>query len=96
MSDVPIIWTQTTFSRNVLTLKMCFKNIRVTRYRPAPFHERIRFSVLPGNEDHLHFRRSGRLSPPANVEAGSYKIPVRAATGTTSAELELEVVVTLL
>ena len=28
------------------------------------------------------------------VEAGSYKIPVRAATGTTSAELELEVVVT--
>lgn len=34
------------------------------------------------------------VTPPANVEAGSYKIPVRAATGTTSAELELEVVVT--
>ena len=34
------------------------------------------------------------ITPPANVEAGSYKIPVRAATGTTSAELELEVVVT--
>lgn len=34
------------------------------------------------------------IVPPANVEAGSYKIPVRAATGTTSAELELEVVVT--
>ena len=31
------------------------------------------------------------ITPPANVEAGSYKIPVRAATGTTSAELELEV-----
>lgn len=25
LSDVPIIWTQTTFSRNVLTLKMCFR-----------------------------------------------------------------------
>ena len=34
------------------------------------------------------------INPPANVEAGSYKIPVRAATGTTSADLELEVVVT--
>lgn len=34
------------------------------------------------------------ITPPANVEAGNYKIPVRAATGTTSAELELEVVVT--
>ena len=34
------------------------------------------------------------ITPPANVEAGSYKIPVRAATGNTSAELELEVVVT--
>ena len=34
------------------------------------------------------------INPPANVEAGSYKIPVRAATGTTSAELELEVVIT--
>ncbi len=33
------------------------------------------------------------ITPPANV-AGSYKIPVRAATGNTSAELELEVVVT--
>lgn len=34
------------------------------------------------------------ITPPTNVEAGSYKIPVRAATGSTSAELELEVVVT--
>lgn len=34
------------------------------------------------------------IVPPANVEAGNYKIPVRAATGTTSADLELEVVVT--
>jgi len=34
------------------------------------------------------------MTPPANVGAGSYKIPVRATTGTTSAELELEVVVT--
>ncbi|MDD3037658.1 NEW3 domain-containing protein [Bacteroides sp.] len=34
------------------------------------------------------------ITPPANIKAGSYKIPVRAATGTTSAELELEVVVT--
>ena len=33
------------------------------------------------------------ITPPANVP-GSYKIPVRAATGNTSAELELEVVVT--
>lgn len=34
------------------------------------------------------------ITPPANVEAGTYRIPVSAATGTTSAELELEVVVT--
>ena len=34
------------------------------------------------------------IVPPANVAAGNYKIPVRAATGTTSADLELEVVVT--
>ena len=34
------------------------------------------------------------IVPPANVEAGNYKIPVRAAAGTTSADLELEVVVT--
>lgn len=34
------------------------------------------------------------ITAPANVEAGSYKIPVRAAAGSTSAELELEVVVT--
>ena len=34
------------------------------------------------------------INPPANVEAGSYKIPVRATTSTTSAELELEVVIT--
>lgn len=34
------------------------------------------------------------INPPANVEAGSYKIPVRAAAGNTSAELELEVVIT--
>lgn len=34
------------------------------------------------------------INPPANVEAGSYKIPVRAIAGNTSADLELEVVVT--
>lgn len=34
------------------------------------------------------------ITPPANVEAGTYKIPVRAATSTTSADLELEVVIT--
>lgn len=34
------------------------------------------------------------INPPANVEAGTYKIPVKAVAGTTSAELELEVVVT--
>ena len=34
------------------------------------------------------------INPPANVEAGSYKIPVRATTSTTSAELDLEVVIT--
>lgn len=34
------------------------------------------------------------ITPPANVAAGSYKIPVRATTGSTSSDLELEVVVT--
>lgn len=34
------------------------------------------------------------ITPPGNVEAGTYKIPVQATTGTTSDELELEVVVT--
>lgn len=34
------------------------------------------------------------INPPANVAAGIYKIPVRAATSNTSAELELEVVIT--
>lgn len=34
------------------------------------------------------------INAPANVEAGTYKIPVRAVAGTTSADLELEVVVT--
>jgi len=34
------------------------------------------------------------IKPPESVEAGTYKIPVSAVTNTTSAELELEVVVT--
>ena len=34
------------------------------------------------------------ITPPGNVEAGTYSIPVQATTGTTSDELELEVVVT--
>lgn len=34
------------------------------------------------------------ITPPGNVEAGTYAIPVQATTGTTSDELELEVVVT--
>lgn len=34
------------------------------------------------------------ITPPASVEAGKYKIPVRATTGTTSDDLELEVVIT--
>lgn len=34
------------------------------------------------------------INPPANVEAGTYKIPVRAATSSTSADLQLEVVIT--
>ena len=34
------------------------------------------------------------ITPPANVEAGTYKIPVRAVTSTTSADLQLEVVIT--
>mgnify|MGYP000846025160 CR=1 FL=1 len=34
------------------------------------------------------------ITPPVNVAAGSYKIPVRATTGSTSADLELEVVIT--
>lgn len=34
------------------------------------------------------------VSPAANVQAGSYKIPIHATTSSTSAEIELEVVVT--
>ena len=34
------------------------------------------------------------VTPPANVRAGSYKIPVRASSGSTSGEIELEVVIT--
>ncbi|MGQ1890947.1 NEW3 domain-containing protein [Thermophagus sp. OGC60D27] len=34
-----------------------------------------------------------QVEPPYNVEAGTYKIPVRAANRSTSAELELEVVI---
>lgn len=32
------------------------------------------------------------VSPAANVQAGSYKIPIHATTSSTSAEIELEVV----
>jgi uncharacterized membrane protein len=34
------------------------------------------------------------INPPDAIEAGSYKIPVRAVTSTTSADQELEVVIT--
>lgn len=34
------------------------------------------------------------ITPPSSIEAGTYKIPVRASTGTTSDEIELEVVIT--
>ena len=34
------------------------------------------------------------ITPPGNVEAGTYKIPIKATTGSASGELELEVVVT--
>ncbi len=34
------------------------------------------------------------IKPPASVEAGSYKIPVKAISGSTSAQMELEVVIT--
>ena len=34
------------------------------------------------------------INPAANVQAGTYKIPVRATTSSTSADIELEVVVT--
>ncbi len=34
------------------------------------------------------------INPSATVKAGTYKIPVKAVSGTTSAELELEVVIT--
>jgi uncharacterized membrane protein len=34
------------------------------------------------------------INPPYNVKSGSYKIPVRAVNSSTSAELELEVVIT--
>ena len=35
-----------------------------------------------------------QVNPPSGVEAGTYKIPVRAATSTTAANLQFEVVVT--
>ncbi|NLZ73661.1 MAG: hypothetical protein GX905_07575 [Bacteroidales bacterium] len=34
------------------------------------------------------------ITPPANVKAGTYKIPVSASTGSTSDKIELEVVIT--
>lgn len=34
------------------------------------------------------------VTPPYNIEAGAYKLPVRAVTSSTSADLELEVVIT--
>ncbi|MBS2098618.1 COG1470 family protein [Carboxylicivirga linearis] len=34
------------------------------------------------------------VKPPYNVKAGTYKIPVRAVSGSTSADMELEVVIT--
>lgn len=34
------------------------------------------------------------VNPPASIEAGTYKIPVRAVTSSTAADLELEVVIT--
>lgn len=34
------------------------------------------------------------INPPANVEAGTYKIPVTATTGSTSDKIDLEVVIT--
>ncbi|MBN2518892.1 MAG: hypothetical protein JXB17_00165, partial [Bacteroidales bacterium] len=37
---------------------------------------------------------SVEINPPENIEAGTYKIPVSAVTNTTSANLELEVVIT--
>lgn len=46
--------------------------------------------VEPNKSDNIGIE----ITPPANVEAGSYKIPVKATTGSTSDELELEVVVT--
>lgn len=46
--------------------------------------------VEPNKTDNI----SIEINPPANIEAGSYKIPVRATTGSTSAEMELEVVIT--
>lgn len=37
---------------------------------------------------------SVKMTPPANIEAGTYNIPVSASTGSTSAKLNLQVVVT--
>jgi len=37
---------------------------------------------------------SYEIKAPSNVKAGSYKIPVKAVSGSTSAEMELEVVIT--
>jgi len=34
------------------------------------------------------------ITPPSTIEAGTYKIPVRASTGTTSGDIEFEVVIT--
>lgn len=58
---------------------------------------------FPGCGQASHFCTSGSqcdgnisidINPAANVQAGTYKIPVRATTSSTSADIELEVVVT--
>ncbi|HKK41579.1 MAG TPA: NEW3 domain-containing protein [Bacteroidales bacterium] len=56
-----------------------FKN----KYQPV-----TSVSIDPNNSENIVME----IKPPAEVETGTYKIPIRAVTSTTSAELDLEAV----
>ena len=56
----------------------------------ANYKEVASVSVDPNSSVNV----SVEVKPPARIEAGTYKIPVRAVTNNTAADLELEVVIT--
>lgn len=56
----------------------------------ANYKQATSVNVAPNSTEDITIE----IEPPAQVEAGAYKIPVRAITSTTSADLELEVVIT--